>query len=378
MESNAGIILLVEDSEDFATLIGAHLRRAFADLPIVRLERLAQCQDELGKNDYSVILLDLNLPDSSGLKTLEAVLSTNRRTPIVVLTGVEDETLAVEAVRIGAQDYILKDALHLGTLVRSVRFAIERSQRRETDIALSHALGELDAARAAQQRLFPQAAPEIAGFDIAGISLPAASAGGDYFDYLNLPDGRLLSVVGDVSGHGLSSALLMVEVRACLHTLTNFSSDLSKCFAFLEKYLSAGPLSRHFLTMFGLALNSIDATYEFIGAGHTGYHIHSNGEIRDLRTENALLGFELNGSFEKSPPQKMESGDVIFIPTDGLHETHNSEKDMYGEARLLELVTSLRAMPSAAIIDAVRDDIDEFRGETQQQDDVTAIIIKRL
>ena len=125
-------------------------------------------------------------------------------------------------------------------------------------------------------------------------------------------------------------------------------------------------------------MNSIDATYEFIGAGHTGYHIHSNGEIRDLRTENALLGFELNGSFEKSPPQKMESGDVIFIPTDGLHETHNSEKDMYGEARLLELVTSLRAMPSAAIIDAVRDDIDEFRGETQQQDDVTAIIIKRL
>lgn len=377
MDLEITCILLVEDSHDFAQLMSAHLRRAFDAVKVVHVERLQDCRNQLRDGEFSLILLDLNLPDSTGLETLASVLPAAAQIPIVVLTGLEDEKVGDEAVRTGAQDYILKDALDEGTLVRSVRFAMERSHRQQADLALSHAFGELDAAREAQQRLFPDAAPVIAGFDFAGFSVPAESAGGDYYDYLTLPDGRILSVVGDVSGHGLSAALLMVEVRACLQTLTNFTSDLSKMFTFLEEQLSTATQQQHFLTMFGLILDPDNATYEFIGAGHCGFHVKSNGEFHELRGDNALLGFELNDGFKKSRSHQLESGDLLFMPTDGLQESCNAKNEMFGEARLLETVTTLRTRPAADIIAAVDKATASFRGTMPQQDDITAVVIKR-
>ena len=371
-------VLLVEDDKAFALLVSHHLLRAFDDVEIVHVERLNQCRQALSEGTFSAILLDLNLPDSTGEDTLNAVLSACRRSPIVVLTGLEDESFAMEALRTGAQDYVLKDAIDHSTLIRSVRFAMERSLRLQVDVELSQALGELNAAREAQSRLFPKSAPVISGFDIAGATIPADFAGGDYFDYLTLPDGRLLTLVGDVSGHGLSAALLMVEVRARLQTLANYTSDISKMFAYLENQLSSDTESMHFLTMFGLVLAPEDGTYEFISAGHVGYHLSANGEIRELQLENALLGFNLNKTFEKSTMQQLSPGDLLFIPTDGLQESFNERGEMLGETQLLEIVANARSQSASEIIAAAESAATEFRGEVAKKDDITAVVIKRF
>ena len=212
-------ILLIEDSNTDALLIQIALEKGGRGLQVRREDRLESGLAHLDRGDIDVILLDLNLPDSSGLDTFRSVHRQAMHLPIVILSGQEDVQLAVDAVSLGAQDYLPKGEANRSSLMRSIRYAIERSRRQRAE-------QELTAAGEIQRRLFPQSPPQVPGFDIHGRCEPANLAGGDYFDYFPMGHDGLGVVVADVSGHGIGPALIMSETRAVLRTLATTYEDV--------------------------------------------------------------------------------------------------------------------------------------------------------
>ena len=139
---------------------------------LVQVELLSAGIERCAEGRFDVILLDLALPDSQGLETFFTMHAHAGDVPIVVLSGYDDEATAVKAVQAGRQDYLVKGQVDDNLLVRSIRYAIERSRRHRAEEALRDASEEFRAAQEIQQRLYPAEAPVLPGFDIAGACIP--------------------------------------------------------------------------------------------------------------------------------------------------------------------------------------------------------------
>jgi len=210
VESEHIRVLLVEDDpEDVMllqdTLAEAHLPR----LEWTTVDSLFEAIERLKSEDFDVVLLDLSLPDSAGLDTFVQLNAAHPDAAVVMLTGLQDEELGLQAVQKGAQDYLVKGLADGQVVARSLRYSIERSRRRRVEKQLSAKQGEVQLAREIQRRLFPRTAPDLRGYDIAGVSISAVETGGDYYDYIPTIDGRTAIAIGDVTSHGLGPALVL-------------------------------------------------------------------------------------------------------------------------------------------------------------------------
>ena len=249
-------LLIVEDSPTAVHLLKIQLERELTRAFFTsEVETLAEAQQQLANHRIDLVLLDLNLPDSSGLDTFRNLHRKFRDVPIVVLSGMSDESIALEAVRGGAQDYIVKASFDESNhLNRVIQFALERVQRR----SMEH---ELKSAQKVQNSLYPDLAPDIDGFEIAGNSVPAEHVSGDYYDFIPMANDRLGVVVADVAGHGLAPALKMAETRACLHALAHAWQDLQETHNDLCQILRrtnavlTSPTNSRFTTLFFILLD---------------------------------------------------------------------------------------------------------------------------
>ncbi|MDH3584755.1 MAG: response regulator, partial [Phycisphaerae bacterium] len=227
MADEAIRILLVEDNPGDAGLIRAYLATEGAEaVELEHLPTLAQALQRLQDGPLDLLLLDLMLPDSSGLDTFREAHRHRPDLPIIVMTGLDVDEMAIRAVQEGAQDYLVKDHLDAPLLARSIRYAFERSQRQQMERSLRERDSELRIARKVQDGLHPVEAPKIDGYDIAGASISTEIVGGDYFDFIPMPESCLGIAVGDASGHGLGPALLAAEARATVRTLALTSATV--------------------------------------------------------------------------------------------------------------------------------------------------------
>ena len=296
--------------------------------------------------------------------------------PIVVLSGYNDESNAVKAVQAGAQDYLVKGQVDDNLLVRSIRYAIERTRRYKAEAALRDASEEFRAAREIQQRLFPASAPKLPGYDIAGAAYPAKATAGDYFDYIPMLGNCLGVVVGDVSSHGMGPALLMSETRACLRTLAIAVCDVGEILTRANQMLSADTHDFHFVT---LALARIDpAKCELVygSAGQRSYLLHADRSVTLLDSTSLPLGVDEATQVPTLAPIRLMPGDLLLLLTDGVFEAESATRQRYGVDRALEIVQTNRDLPAADIIAALRAALDQFCDNQPLQDDVTIVIVK--
>ena len=370
-------VLLVEDSPTAAQLVAIYLKRGLPQHKVTTVSSVGEAMSEMRTTQFDIVLLDLNLPDSTGLSTFITVQAHPGDTPVIILSGDGDENLAVEAVRQGAQDYLVKANFDDAHLSRSIRFALERSRR-------IHFEQEVSGARAIQQKLYPLESPDLPEFDIAGAAFAAEHVSGDYFDYIPMSNGRLGIVVGDVSGHGLGPALLMAETRAYLHALTlNLGSkgqffeteDLGLVLSRTNQLLLVTP-GWMFVTLFFLCLSPQKKTYTYSSAGHRVLHIAADGSVMQRSSTGPALGIMNDADFEMEGPFPIEPGDTIFLGTDGFEESEfNGE--LFGVDRV---VSTIMEQPQSSSMDAISQlttTIEQFRGNAAQADDMTAIIIRR-
>jgi serine phosphatase RsbU (regulator of sigma subunit) len=370
-------ILLVEDDPDdvwvMRNLLGDRWDEPF---DLVQVELLSAAVERCDEDRFDVILLDLSLPDSQGLETFFAMHAHAGDVPIVVLSGYSDEASAVKAVQTGAEDYLVKGQVNDRMLVRSIRYAIERSRRHRAEETMRDTSEEFRAAQEIQQRLYPGESPTLAGFDIAGALFPAKATAGDYFDYIPMLEGCLGIVLGDVSSHGMGPALLMSETRACLRTLAQVHLDVGEILTRANRLLAADTSDFHYVTLAMARLDPRDRSMVYASAGQRGYLLGAGIEATVLDSTSLPLGVHADTVVPAASPITLKPGDLFTFFTDGLAEAESPGRVRFGVARALQIIRSEREKPAAEIIQTLREQVFGFCRSEPPQDDITIVVVK--
>ena len=370
--------LLIEDNDADAALVEELLRAGRAPFALIRVDCLAAGLALLSQGGIDVVLLDLSLPDSQGLDTLECARAHPASVPIVVLTCMDDRTLGTRAVRLGAQDFLVKGQFDSNLLGRSLRYAIERKRRQRAERTVETHESKLTMAREIQQALLPVRDPEVAGFDISGASLATEAVGGDYFDYVPLPCGHPGIVVGDATGHGFGSALMITQTQAYVRALALSHGAAGEILTFANQALADGFQQSRFVTLFLACLDPTKRSLVYSSAGHPeAYILGSAGEIKARLTSNNLpLGLVPKEAFRESQPICLQPGDIAVIVTDGVLETRGIDGNSFGVERILSEVRALRNCRASEIVRHLLQTVQDFSRDLPLPDDITAVIIK--
>jgi len=373
-------ILVIEDSATTVQTVNMWLDDGL-DSPFVMKSSgtLSGGLKLLAEDDIDVIVLDLNLPDSEGLETFYTVREKAGGIPIVIMSGDRDEEKAVTAVREGAQDYVIKGSFDENCLIRPLRFAIERSGRQRAEHELKKTQEQVFLARVVQQGLFPEDKTAIPGFDAAGRCDPAESTGGDYYDFVPMIGNKWGIVLGDVSGHGLPAALFMIGARAVLRALVISYADVGVILSRINLVLEGDLTDGRFVTLFLLCLNPEEKTLRFASAGHPGFVFDPAGNLKKVcEADNPPIGVDPESQFESSSEITLESGDLLFLHTDGLTESTNANDELYTQERLYNLIKKERERSAAEIVSSIFQDVKDFAQGAPQLDDITVVIVKCL
>lgn len=195
-------------------------------------------------------------------------------------------------------------------------------------------------ARSVQERLHPAAPRGISGLDVAGSAFMADETGGGYYDFLPLPNGCLALAVGDVSGHGFDTALVMVQTRAALRTIARSQTDPGAVLAEMNASLLDEIPEAQYVTLVLACLNIESRTMHYSSAGHvTGYLLSANGDVkREIASTGIPLGLFPRQRYEAVITPNLRSGDVLVLITDGISESSTDDDVQFGSHGALEVI----------------------------------------
>ena len=277
-------LLLVEDDRGDAVLVEDLITDAVADIEVVWAQSMAHAERALASARPDCVLLDLNLPDASGIDALDRIAKRDATVPIVVLTGLNDEYFGASAVAAGAQDYLVKGRVEPEMLRRALLYAIER-KRAELISADLHA-SQLRARENAllERGLLPSPLLlDNPGVDIVTRYRPSRESAllcGDFYDVVQTPDRVTHVLIGDVAGHGPDEAALGAALRIAWRTLTFAGIDGADRMPQLERVLHAERTGDGvFATVLSLQIPPDGARITAVRAGHPGMLLHGAGTV---------------------------------------------------------------------------------------------------
>jgi sigma-B regulation protein RsbU (phosphoserine phosphatase) len=236
---------------------------------------------------------------------------------------------------------------------------------------------ELELAREVQERLLPQTYPPIAGLDYAGACRPALGVGGDYYDFIRLSDTELGIAIGDVSGKGISAALLMAALRAYLHGQTlHRVTDLADVMVNLNRLVYESSSANRYATFFYAQYDASTRVLDYVNAGHNPPSIfrtrNDRHDVLRLETGGPVIGLMPDCTYSQGRVT-LEEGDVLVLFTDGISEAMNAAGEEWGEERLTQVVVANPALPARELIELITRTSNEFVAGAAQYDDMTLI-----
>ena len=244
------------------------------------------------------------------------------------------------------EPYSTSDVHLLQSVATQTGLALESSHLTEAiavEVAQRERLNrELEIAREVQERLFPQSYPAVPGLDYAGRCRPAQGVGGDYYDFLELADGRFGIAVGDVSGKGVPAALLMASLQASLRGQTiSGSPDLAKLMTNLNRLIfETSPANRYAIFFYG-EYQPATRQFTYVNGGHNPPMVFRNGEVLRLEDGGPVVGLFKPARYSQANLE-LAAGDVLLFYTDGISEAMNSIDEEWGEERMMETVRACR------------------------------------
>ncbi len=241
---------------------------------------------------------------------------------------------------------------------------------------------ELNLAMEVQQSLLPKSDPNFEGLDIAGQSIYCDETGGDYYDYLQLGDGdsqKIGVVVGDVSDHGIPSALLMATVRASLRQSTQTSADISAIISSVNAQLVKDVEdSGHFMTLFLLSIDLKAQRLEWVRAGHDAAILYDSvmDEFQELKGSGIALGLQNDWQYESQIQDHFAAGQIVLIGTDGIWESRNKNDRIFGKELIYQIIRQKRSSTAREIVDCIIAELNRFQSGRSREDDITLVVVK--
>ncbi|HEX8722608.1 MAG TPA: SpoIIE family protein phosphatase [Pyrinomonadaceae bacterium] len=355
----------------------------------IRAAEMRDRRPEVGEVRVSRTIIEEVVNQGRSVLTSDAQHDPRFRSSTVTFQGIR----SVLAVPLGVGDRIFgmiyadsplatsrfsEDHLKVLTTLGSVAaIRVENARLIEEHLEQQQYERELQLAREIQQRFQPTAPPPVPGFELQGISFPSYQIGGDYYDFILCPDGRLVIALGDVSGKGTSAALLMSSLHAAVHAQVASCRPITETVGAVNRYLADNTPANRFVTLFYAELDPLTGSLSFINAGHNPPLIaHGGGTLEQLSAGGLPLGIMPDFDYREGRTQ-LRPGDVLVAYSDGVTETQNPKGEEFGTVRLQDVIAQNIGRSAAGLRDKIEAAISTFAQGTPAGDDVTLVIVKR-
>ena len=282
-------------------------------------------------------------------------------------------------IPVSGSDQVSDLARSFNSMTASIERLIEDSKRRQ------HLEAELEIAREVQAKLFPGQRPDLDGLEVLGVCRPAEAVSGDFFDYVPLDSNSLAVSFGDVSGKGISAALVMASLHAIVRTQLAlllpdqpdaFRDAAAQVVGGANRQLVADTAPEKYSTLFFGAYDARTATLAYSNAGHLPPLLVRNGEVVPLDVNGMVVGIFPDASYTASS-LTLRSGDLLVAFTDGVTEPENEAGAEYGEERLRDTLRSTGGLSASEVIDRVMNDVLAWTGDSALQDDMTMLVVRK-
>lgn len=367
------IMMRDEGSEDLRVAV-ARLRDRVGEVGEIRVSR--NVLDEVVIRGKSVLTSDAQHDPrfATGTVVLQGV-----RSVLAVPLGVAEKVFGIiYADSPIAEGRFTEDHLKVLTTLASVAaIRVENARLVEARLERERLERELALASEIQQRFQPTAPPHINGYELQGISFPCYEIGGDYYDFIEREDGRLVIALGDVSGKGTAAALLMSSLHAAIHAQSASHDSLVATISAVNRYLAENIPANRFVTLFYAELDPESGSLSFLNAGHNPpLIVHAAGTVEQLASGGLPLGIKPDAEYREGRTQ-LQPGDVLVIYSDGVTEAVSPTGEEYGPTRLYEVVQRNVEASAAGIRDRIESALTKFSQGTSAADDITLVIVKR-
>ncbi|HKR66776.1 MAG TPA: SpoIIE family protein phosphatase [Thermoanaerobaculia bacterium] len=371
--SRAALALLGPDKRSFANVL---LRRSSSeeslDLYISRT-LLAEVIDERSVVSY------VDTSQDEKLARAESIVAQNIRSAVCAPLMVGDDVLGVLYLDFLAQrGAVTHEDVHL--IAQIARFAavkLETTRLREEAMQKAKLDEELRTAYVIQSRLLPAELPAVDGYAFAGTNKPCRTVSGDYYDFVVRPDGRLYFIVADVSGKGITAALVMASVATAFNIFTRTDPSPADLVRELNATLAPKTAPTKFVTMVVGLLDPAAGTVQFANAGHVAPLVISRDGVAQQTSTDMVVGLFAHAKY-RNQIVNLGAGDSLVLFTDGVTEAENEAEDQLGLEPVASLVAPLHGTPAPRILETIESHVHAFCGNAPAADDVTMVAMTRL
>jgi sigma-B regulation protein RsbU (phosphoserine phosphatase) len=278
---------------------------------------------------------------------------------------------------------IVANALGIAVFALIIRnLIIERKTAADKEtlkLELARTEYEMETARGIQQSFLPESPPQIEGFELSALNLPARQVGGDFYDFIPVSEGKWGIIIADVSGKGVPAALFMALSRTLVRVNVADNPTASQAMQKANHMISQETKMGMFVTLFYAVLTPEKKLLHYINAGHNPPFVvkEGSGDVILLRASGIAMGV-IDDVLLEEKVIELGSNDIVVFYTDGITEAINRKSEQFGEKRLIETINRYAALPPKDLISRVKDEVFAFAQDQPQFDDFTLVILKAI
>ena len=371
------VVIMLRDDEGGSEMQIKVARVRGSDIPIEEVRISRAIMSEVMENGQSVLTSDAQQDPRFATQTL---ILQGIRSVLAVPLSVDERHVFGLIYADSPTNEVTFTSEHLDiltTLASVASIRVENASLLDERINRERMEGELALAIEIQQRFQPSGPPVVEGYEFQGISFSCYEIGGDYYDFIERHDGKMLVALGDVSGKGTAAALLMSSLHAAIHGQVAAKTPLEQTVISINEYLTENTPANRFVTLFVAELEPASGALTFINAGHNPPLIaRTDGKIELLPPGGLPLGIMSLAEYEVGKTN-LNSGDVLVIYSDGVSEANNLDEEEFGMDRLTAVIQANIGQSASAIRDKVESALSDFTGTAPANDDITLVIVKK-
>ncbi|MBI2214070.1 MAG: SpoIIE family protein phosphatase [Acidobacteria bacterium] len=370
--SRCALALLNSDSKSFQSVyMRCRTDSDSQDLTISRtlLEEVVVKKNVLSFNDVS---------QDENLAMAKSIVGQSIRSALCAPLVVGDSVLGVLYL-----DYLLTqrtimeaDVRLVAQISRVAAAKLETTRLREESHVKAKMEEELRTAYVIQSRLLPSRPPNIAGYRLAGVNRPVRTVSGDYYDFVERPDGRIYFIIADVSGKGITAALVMASTATAFGIFTKSDPTPADLLRSINQTLAPKTAPSKFVTMFVGVLDPVSGVVGFANAGHTPPLVLRGGRVEVLTTTDMVVGLFPQAQY-RDQATTLSPGEALLMFTDGVIEAENGNGDELGHDAVCVNAAAWHGSDAAGLIERLEKSVLGFSGSTPLGDDLTILALSR-